>query len=122
MLLSLSDCFPSSCPTQGISRGGFLHLPIEDKSLSKSQLESSKDSLWSGFAPSMTKLGQKLTEEYSVEREEYEALCEIDNFPTGEITREKKSVRSVKVANFLCSLHLLSCDLAGVCKSEQVIS
>lgn len=73
-----------------MSRGGFLHLPIEDKSLSKSQLESSKDSLWSGFAPSMAKLGQKLTEEYSVAREEYEALCEIDNFPTGEITREKK--------------------------------
>lgn len=40
--------FPFTCPTQGMS----LHPGVEDKSLSKPQLESINSSLWSGLVPS----------------------------------------------------------------------
>lgn len=59
------------------------------------------------FAPSMTKLRQKLTEEQSVGRKSMTLRVIKDNFPTGDITRGMKSVRSVKGAHFLCFMHFV---------------
>lgn len=58
-LWCLFSVFLSSRLTQGKSQGGFLHLGIEDKSLSKPQLEPGEGSLWPGLAPSVAELLQR---------------------------------------------------------------